>query len=82
MPAPPKRDSCKKIQNKKILPIVKQCANDSMVGNALKVREICNSDTAECGISIDGTWQKRGYSSHNGVAVTAISLDTKKRLDV
>ena len=31
--------------------------------------------------NIDGTWQKRGYSSHNGV-VTAISLDTKKCLDV
>ena len=81
MPAPPKRDNCTKIQNKKILPIVKQCANDSMLSNAIKVIEICNSDTGECGVSIDGRWQRRGYSSHNGV-VRAISLDTRKCLDV
>ena len=30
--------------------------------------------------SVD-SWQKRGYSSHNGI-VTVISLDTKKCLDV
>ncbi len=81
MPAPPRRDNCTKIQKEKLLPIVKQCANDSMLTNAMKVREICESDTGECGVSIDGTWQKRGYSSHNGV-VTAISLHTKKCLDV
>ena len=54
---------------------MKQCGNDSMLNNAMKVREICESDTGECGVSIDSTWQKRGYSSHNGV-VTAISLHT------
>ena len=47
---------------------MKQCGNDSMFNNAMKVREICESDTGECGVSIDGTW-------HNGV-VTAISLHT------
>ena len=50
MPAPPRRDNCTKIQNNKLLPVVKQCANDSMLTNAMKVREICNSDTGECGI--------------------------------
>ena len=60
---------------------MKQCANDSMLSNAIKVIEICNSDTGECGVSIDGRWQRRGYSSHNGV-VRAISLDTRKCLDV
>ncbi len=35
------------------------------------------SDEGECGISLDGSWQKRGHASHNGI-VTAISLDTKK----
>jgi hypothetical protein len=35
------------------------------------------NNSRECEISIDGTWQKRGHASHNGV-VTAISLDTKK----
>ena len=81
MPAPPRRANFTKIQNKKLLPAVKQCANDSMVNNAMHVREIIENDAGECGISIDGTWEKRGYSSHNGV-VTAISLDTKKCLDV
>ena len=60
---------------------MKQCANDSMVNNAVHVKEVIDNDAGECGISIDGTWQKRGYSSHNGV-VTAISLDTKKCVDV
>jgi hypothetical protein len=47
----------------------------------MHVKEIIENDAGECGISMDSTWQKRGYSSHNGV-VTAISLDTKKCLDV
>ena len=81
MPAPPRRVNFTKIQNKKLLPVVKQCVNDSMVYNAMHIKEIVENDAGECGISIDGTWQKRGYSSHNGV-VTAISLDTKKCLDV
>ena len=81
MPAPPSCQNFTKIQNKKLLPVVKQCANDSMVNNAVLVKDIIKNMVGECGISIDGTWQKRGYSSHNGV-VTAISLDTKKYLDV
>ena len=43
-----------------------------------------NSSGAEpvnCGVSCDGTWQKRGYSSRNG-CVTVISMDTGKVLDV
>ena len=38
------------------------------------------NEEEECGISIDGTWQKRVHASHNGV-VTVISLDSKKSLD-
>ena len=45
------------------------------------VREIIKNDAGECGISMDSTWQKHGYLSHNGV-VTAISLDTKKCLGI
>ena len=70
-----------KIQNNKLLPAVQQLANDSMVSNAMNVKEVCANDMGECGISLDGSWQKRGHTSHNGV-VTAISLDTKKYLDV
>lgn len=36
---------------------------------------------SQCGISCDGTWQRRGYSSLNG-CVTALSIDTGKCLDV
>ena len=74
MPAPPRRDNCTKIQNKKLLPVVKQCANDSMVNNAMKVKEV----------NADGEWHMAGarlFVSHNCV-VTAISLEAKKRLDV
>ncbi|GFT71625.1 transposon Ty3-I Gag-Pol polyprotein [Trichonephila clavipes] len=34
----------------------------------------------ECGISVDGTWQRRGYSSMNG-CVAALSVDTGKLTD-
>lgn len=80
MPAPPARLAFTKIQNKKVLPVVKQLATDSMVSNAFKVREENANEDGECGVSIDGTWQKRGHTSHNGI-VTIISLDTKKCLD-
>ncbi len=39
MPAPPRCDNCTKIQNQKLLPIVKQYANDRMLNNAMKVIE-------------------------------------------
>ena len=81
MPPPPTSRNFTKIQNKKLLPIVKTLANDSMVSNASNVKANCGSDDGECGISLDGTWQRRGHVSHNGV-VTAISLATKKCLDV
>ena len=67
--------------HKKLLPVVKQLANDSMINNAMNVKETCGNDRGECGISLDGSWQRRGHVSHNGV-VTAISLHTKKCLDV
>ena len=81
MPAPPTRRNFTNIQNTKLLPVVKQLANDSMLSNSMKVREQLENDDGQCGISLDGTWQKRGHASHNGI-VTAISLDKKKCLDV
>ncbi|GBM05384.1 hypothetical protein AVEN_94698-1 [Araneus ventricosus] len=32
-------------------------------------------------VVVDGTWQKRGYTSHNGV-VTVTSMDTGKIIDI
>jgi hypothetical protein len=42
--------------------------------------ENCNLIT-KCGVSCDGTWQRRGYFSLNG-CVTTSSIDTGKCLDV
>jgi hypothetical protein len=81
MPPPPTSRNYMKIQNQKLLPVVKQLANDSMMNNAADVKQSCGNDEGECGISLDGSWQRRGHVSHNGV-VTAISIDTKKCLDV
>ncbi|GFS91554.1 uncharacterized protein TNCV_1139761 [Trichonephila clavipes] len=36
--------------------------------------------TVSCGVSVDGTWQRRGFSSLNG-CVSAISVDTGKIID-
>ncbi|GFX59088.1 transposable element Tcb2 transposase [Trichonephila clavipes] len=40
-----------------------------------------SSDIVKCGIWVDGTWQRRGYTSMNG-CVAAISVDTGKVLDI
>ena len=52
-----------------------------MINNAMNVKEAYSNDRGECVTSLDGSWQRRGHLSHNGV-VTAISLQTKKCLDM
>ena len=52
-------------------------AKVSMIEAAMEVKEIEGSDV---GVSFDGSWQRRGYSSLNGVG-TAISVSTGKVLD-
>ncbi|GFU50677.1 uncharacterized protein TNCV_240651 [Trichonephila clavipes] len=60
---------------------VKTCFPQSRKKNAA-LSEIKGSNSfTKCGISIDGTWQRRGYSSLNG-CVSAISVDTGKILDI
>ncbi|GFV80223.1 uncharacterized protein TNCV_1477851 [Trichonephila clavipes] len=44
-------------------------------------QENLSSDIVKCGISVDGTWQRRGYTSMNG-CVAAISVDTGKVLAI
>ena len=34
----------------------------------------------DTGVTLDGTWQKRGFTSYNG-AIMAISINTEKILD-
>ncbi|GFT86125.1 uncharacterized protein TNCV_3257271 [Trichonephila clavipes] len=54
----------------------------AMTEAAEEVRKLKNtSDVAECGVSVDGTWQRRGHSLLNG-CVSVLSIDTGKVLDL
>lgn len=69
---------------KKVRSASAKVAEESMKKAAEEVRDtigVRESEVAKCGVSVDGTWQRRGHSSHHGV-VTAISLETDKCLDV
>jgi hypothetical protein len=71
--------------NKNLYCAYEKSAEKSTKKAADEVRQIininaCSNDIVDCHISIDETWQKRGYSSLNGV-VSAISKDNKKVLD-
>ncbi|GFV39457.1 CCHC-type domain-containing protein [Trichonephila clavipes] len=72
------------------LPFLSKLAFRNQERKLLKAQENINAALSEikgsnsftkCGISIDGTWQRRGYSSLNG-CVSAISVDTGKILDI
>ncbi|GFX74132.1 uncharacterized protein TNCV_490961 [Trichonephila clavipes] len=68
----------------KLLAAVTSTAYDVMNDTALEVRNFkkcSNTAIAECGASVDGTWQRRGHSSLNG-CVAALSIDTGKLLDL
>lgn len=71
-------------QEKTLLRIVESCAQENMTTASREVallKEVSNSKITKCGVSVDGTWQRRGYSSLNG-CVSVISIDTGKVLDV
>ncbi|GFW44906.1 CCHC-type domain-containing protein [Trichonephila clavipes] len=65
-------------QERKLLKATERVAQENI--NAA-LSEIKGNSFTKCGISIDGTWQRRGYSSLNG-CVSAISVDTGKILDI
>ena len=82
MPPPMTANNYSKI-NKLCRTAAKTVAEKTMSDAAVSVREIQRVDddtVADIGVSIDGTWQRRGYSSLNGVVV-AISVDTGKVVD-
>ncbi|GFV80866.1 uncharacterized protein TNCV_3517331 [Trichonephila clavipes] len=57
---------------------------ESMKNAATEVKKLKNSPLESiscCGVSLDGTWQKLGYSSNNG-CVSCISIDTGKIFDI
>ena len=49
--------------------------------SAAAIEAIKEEDTTDIGVSVDATWQKRGFSSLNGV-VAAIATSNFKVLDV
>jgi len=77
MPPPVARKSYKNILTK-LGVASEKVAKCSMVQAAVDTKE--NGET-DIGVSFDGTWQKRGYSSLNGVGA-AISVSTGKVIDV
>ncbi|GBM21742.1 hypothetical protein AVEN_101579-1 [Araneus ventricosus] len=70
-------------QEKAILECVEMCSQENMIMAAEEVRRlkaVPSNKICSCGVSVDGTWQRRGYSSLNG-CTTIISIDTGKVLD-
>ena len=56
----------------------KRVAEKSMSMAASKLRGA--ADSADVGVSVDGIWQRKGFTYLNGV-ITAISIDSGKVLD-
>ncbi|GFW32651.1 uncharacterized protein TNCV_3678991 [Trichonephila clavipes] len=57
-------------------------ACNTMKEAALEIRSNkTDTEISQCGVSVDGTWQRRGYSSLNG-CVSVITIDSGKVLDV
>ncbi|GFU63710.1 uncharacterized protein TNCV_1181751 [Trichonephila clavipes] len=77
LPQPPARFSP---YGKRILNAAKLVYEDS-IQNAAKEAICGNEGNKNIAVAVDGTWQKRGYTSLNGV-VTVTSIDTGKVIDV
>ncbi|GFU97297.1 uncharacterized protein TNCV_3889121 [Trichonephila clavipes] len=77
LPQPPTRFSP---YGKRILNAAKLVYEDS-IQNAAKEAICENEGNKNVAVAVDGTWQKRGYTSLNGV-VTVTSIDTDKVIDV
>ena len=83
MPKPMTANNYDKIVSQ-VTECVKSVAEQTIVDAAEEIRNGQNPDSSETvidtAISCDGSWQRRSYSSLNGV-VTAISMQTGKILD-
>ena len=62
---------------------VKEVANTIMNEAAQELNEPANNNNlvSDVGVSLGGTWQKRGFTSLNG-AVAALSIDTGRVIDI
>ncbi|GFV82097.1 uncharacterized protein TNCV_2789951 [Trichonephila clavipes] len=77
LPQPPTRFSP---YGKRILNAAKLVYED-LIQNAAKEAICENEGNKNIAVAVDGTWQKRGYTSLNGV-VTVTSIDTGNVIDV
>ena len=83
MPPPPKPNAYDR-HNKALLKASRATASETMLEAEREIHEEKGEDAdgiSQCGVSCDGTWQRRGHSSMNG-CVTTLSMDTGKCLDV
>ena len=78
MPTPMTNNNYDK-QVKTISKIVKEVADESM-SDAADALKCGSNEIVDTDVSCDGSWQRRGYASLNGV-VTAISITNGKILD-
>ncbi|XP_032242888.2 uncharacterized protein LOC116621099 [Nematostella vectensis] len=82
MPPPPTARAYSK-NSKTISKHIKAIASETMKRAAIEIKDqkaASADDIVNCGVSCDGTWQKRGFCSKNG-CVTVISMDNGKVLD-
>ena len=82
MPPPPKPNAYQG-HNKALMKGAKTVAEETMNSAASEIHHLSDEENeiTKCGVSCDGTWQRRGHSSMNG-CVTVISMETGKCLDV
>ena len=78
MPPPMSKNAYEGLSNS-IKVASKAVAEKSMADAASRLRG--TNEVADVGVSVDGTWQRKGFSSTLGV-ITAISVDSGKVLDV
>ena len=84
MPQPMTENNYEKVINI-MSTVVKSVAEETMQDACQEIKdkdnpENDNNTIVDTAVSVDGSWQKRGHSSNNGV-VTAISMDNGKVLD-
>ena len=83
MPPAPKPRAYSK-HNQALLKATKAVASSTLHEAGKEIHRLKGENCSEfvnCGVSCDGTWQKRGHSSLNG-CVAVLSIDTGKCLDV
>ena len=80
----PSRQTPNALDNKALLKATKAVSVETMTSAAEEIHSLKHAfqdGLVKCNACCDGTWQRRGFSSLNG-CVTAISLETRKILDV